>query len=221
MVGASTFTSNSGFLYSSTRNEPPPWLGHEDLVDSQGRVRGQLERAIEAAEGVGREVPGEDLVALGILDLDREGLAGELRGVRLIVAGMRDPELEPHRLTGTIDRPVGDRVDLHLVVSRVMLTGGPRSCVKPEMGKPALGRPRGDRATGSVPWRRPGSFVGNLDLAVVVGLERQCLGLDVELVLAVHLHHPPAEKLDVRPGYGLAGAGIGDEVVRPSPPAVS
>ena len=27
VFGASTFTSNSGFLYSSTRNEPPPCLG--------------------------------------------------------------------------------------------------------------------------------------------------------------------------------------------------
>ena len=75
-------------------------VGDEDLVNSERRVRGQLERAVEAAEGVGLEVPGEDLLALGILDLDREGLAGEVGGVRLVVAGVRDPELEPDRLPG-------------------------------------------------------------------------------------------------------------------------
>ena len=101
-------------------------VGNEDLIDPQRRVGGQLERAVEAPEGVGREVLGEDLVPLGIVDLDGERLAGELRGVRLIVAGARDPELEPHRRAGTIDRPVGDRVDLHLVVGGVVPADMPR-----------------------------------------------------------------------------------------------
>ncbi len=74
---------------------------------------------------------GEDLVPLGILDLDGEGLAGELRGIRLIVAGACDPELEPHRRAGTIDRPVGDRVDLHLVIRRGLAGRSAQMFVKP------------------------------------------------------------------------------------------
>ena len=31
--------------------------------------------------------------------------------------------------------------------------------------------------------------------------------------LPVDLEHPPAEEVDVGPGHGLPGAGIGDEVV--------
>ena len=38
----------------------------EDLVDAQRRVRGQLERAVEAAELVGLEVLGEDFSPLGL-----------------------------------------------------------------------------------------------------------------------------------------------------------
>ena len=186
-------------------------VGNEDLINSQRRVRGQLERAVEASEGVGREVLGEDLVPLGILDLDGEGLAGELRGIRLIVAGARDPELEPHRRAGTIDRPVGDRVDLDLVVGRIVLAEGP-DVREAQVSESALRRPRGDE-----PLVRSLRVVQlgdrDLELAVVVGLERERLGLDAELVLAVHLHHAPAEQLDVGPRNGLAGPRIGDEVV--------
>ena len=63
----------------------------DDLVDPERRVRGQLELAVEAAERVGREVLGEDLLALGILDLDGERLAGEVGGVRLVVPGAGRP----------------------------------------------------------------------------------------------------------------------------------
>ncbi len=100
-------------------------VGDEDLVDPQRRVGGQLERAVEAAEGVGLEILGEDLLPLGIVDLDGEGLAGEIRGVGLVVAGVRDPELELDRPAGAIDRPVGDRVDLHLVIGGVVPAGAP------------------------------------------------------------------------------------------------
>ena len=92
-VGASTLTSNSGFLYSSTRNLPPPWLCDEDLIDAQRGVRGQRELAVEAAVGVGGEVLLEDLFALGIVDLDREGLVGEVGGVGLVVLGMATQNL--------------------------------------------------------------------------------------------------------------------------------
>ena len=117
-------------------------VGNEDLINAQRRVGGQLERAVEAAEAVGREVLGEDLVTLGILDLDGEGLAGEVRGIRLIVARARDPELEPHRRAGTIDRPIGDRVDLDLVVGR-SVPAEPR-CSRSPGERVALRRPRGD-----------------------------------------------------------------------------
>src|SRR5208337_2212877 len=113
-----------------------------NLVNSKGRVRRQLERPIEAAEGVGLEAPGQYLLALRALNLDREGLVGEGRGVGLVVAGVRHPELEPHRLTGSVNGSVGDRVNLHLVVSRVMVTAAPDRS-EPEMGKPALRRTRG------------------------------------------------------------------------------
>ena len=118
-------------------------IGDEDLVDPQRRVGGQLERAVEAPESVGLEVAGIDLLTLGILDLDGEGAAGEIRGVRLVVAGVRDPELEPDRPAGPIDRPVGDRVDLHLVIGGVVPTGGVdvrEALVRP----PAFGRAGGD-----------------------------------------------------------------------------
>ena len=58
-------------------------------------------------------------------------LAGEIRGIRLIVAGACDPELEPHRRAGTIDRPVGDRVDLHLVIGRSLARRRVQMLVKP------------------------------------------------------------------------------------------
>ena len=60
-----------------------------------------------------------------------------------------------------------------------------------------------------------------MDLAVVVGLGAERLGLDAELVLAVDLHHAPAEELDVGLGDRLAGAGVGDEVVGLARPAAS
>ena len=41
---------------------------------------------------------------------------------------------------------------------------------------------------------------GDHDLAEVVGPERQIPGLDTVLVLALDLHHPPAEEFDIWPG---------------------
>ena len=113
-----------------------------DLVNAKGRIRRQLDRAVEAAEGVGLEVPGQDLLTLGILDLDGEGLAGEVRGVGLIVAGVGHPELEPDGLAGPIDRTVGDRDHLDLIVGRVVVLGSP-DLSEAEMRQAALGGSRG------------------------------------------------------------------------------
>ena len=79
----------------------------------------------------------EDLLALGIVDLDRERLVGEVGRVRLVVLGVPDPELELHRLLRAVDRAVGDREDLGLVVLRVVIRGyqtleKPRYASRPE-----------------------------------------------------------------------------------------
>ena len=113
-----------------------------DLVNAQSRVGGQLERPVKTAEAVGLEFLGQHLLALGIVDLDGEGLVGEVRGVGLVVAGVGHPELELHRLTGAIDGAVGDRVNLDLVVSRVLVSRH-QTWVKPKMGKPACRGPCG------------------------------------------------------------------------------
>ena len=56
--------------------------------------------------------------------------------------------------------------------------------------------------------------MGTIDLALVVGPDRERLGLHLELVLARHLDHPPAEEVQVRARDRLAGPGVGNEVVR-------
>src|SRR5208337_4825480 len=54
----------------------PAAMCDTNLVNSKGRVRRQLKRPIETAEGVGLEAPGQYLLALRVLNLNREGLVG-------------------------------------------------------------------------------------------------------------------------------------------------
>ena len=203
-LGASMLTSNSGFLYSSTRNELAPTLGMKTMINPERRVRGQLERTIESAELVGHESLGEDLFALGILDLDRETLAREFAGTRLVIASAADPELEPDGTAGTVNRPVGDGIGLDLIVGRINEPAEP-DVRESEVSEPPLGCPGGDEPLIVSPG------VGQLrqrneNLAVVVGPGLQGLRLDAVLVLAVHVEHAPAEEFDVGLGNRLAGA---------------
>ena len=113
------------------------------LILTQGRIRRQLERAVEPSELVGGELFGENFFTFGILDFNAERPTGEIGGVGLIVARACDPEFESHRRARAIDRPVGDQVDLHLVISGIALSIGP-DVREAEMGQPALGRGGGD-----------------------------------------------------------------------------
>ena len=101
-------------------------IGDEDLVDPERRIRGQFNRAVEAAECIGLEFLGQELLAFGIPNLDGEPLVGEIEGVGLIVAGMGHPELEPYRLARTIDGAIGDQINPLLVVFRVVRSAHPR-----------------------------------------------------------------------------------------------
>ena len=97
-------------------------LGLDDYaVDAQRGVGRHLPLAVEPAILVGLLRFRQDLLALGIMDFHQERPAGERRGLfRQIVLGIVDPELVLHRLVGAIDGPVGDRVDLGLVVGGVV-----------------------------------------------------------------------------------------------------
>ena len=118
-------------------------LRYEDVILTERRVRGELERSVEPSELVGGELLGENFLTLGVPDLDVERLAGEICCVGLIVARARDPELESHRRSGAIDRPIGDRVDLDLVISGIVVAVSP-DVGEAQVGQPAFGRGRGD-----------------------------------------------------------------------------
>ncbi len=182
-----------------------------ELVNAKTRIRGQLESPIETAEGIGHKLLRQHLLALRIVDLDGEGLVGKVRGLGLVVAGSGHPELEPHRLAGPIDGAIGNRVNPDLVINLVKGMASPDGR-EPKMGESSSRRP-GDAEPLVLPLGISQVVGGNEHLAEVVGAERQILGLDPELVLAINLDHPPAEELDIGPGYRLARAGIGDEVI--------
>ena len=62
-----------------------------ELVNAQGRIRRQLERPIETTEGVGHKRLRQDFLTLRIVDLDIEGLVGEVAGVRADRSGIGPP----------------------------------------------------------------------------------------------------------------------------------
>ena len=191
---------------------PPPSVQYEDVIFTQRRIRGKLERSVEPAKLVGGELLGENLLTLGVPNLDVERLAGEICCVGLIVARARDPELESYRRSGAIDRPIGDRVDLDLVIRGIVVAVGP-DVGEAQMGQPAFGRGGGDEPLEiSLRVNHVGGF--DLELSSIVGLVCESLGLDSVFVLSRHLHVAPAEEIDARACDALAGARIGDEVVR-------
>ena len=81
----------------------------QELVHAECGVVGQVELAGEAAEVVGRERFGVDLLAFGIVNLDLEGLVGEFGFVVLRRTGRgRTQNFEVHGLLRAIDGAVGD-----------------------------------------------------------------------------------------------------------------
>jgi len=80
----------------------PSTARQADPVDAEGGLVGDLELAIEAAVLVGRVGVLEDLLALGIIDLDGELLAGIRRLPFAVVLGLVGPDLEPDLLLGPI-----------------------------------------------------------------------------------------------------------------------
>ena len=193
--------------------------GARDIADGDGiapqrRVGGELERAVEAAEGVGHEPVRVDLVPLGIVDLQVERPAGELGGVGLVVLRAGDPDLELDRPAGAVDRPVGDgeggrRPTIGLAPVRIPDI---RESVE---GEAAVGRPgRHDPLIGGLA-RRDGRQP-HLRLAVAVGRQRHAPGVDAELVPTLDAEPAPAEPLDPGARDGPAVPGVGDELVDPA-----
>ena len=99
-VGASTVTSNSGFLVFLDAETAAAVVHHKQLIHAQRGIGRQIEIAFHAAVVVGGERLSSKLFPLGILDFDVESLIGEFRFVVLIVLGMANPKFEMHFLPG-------------------------------------------------------------------------------------------------------------------------
>ena len=91
LVGAVDVHLELGLLVLLDPERAAASIGNEDVIDPERRVGRQLERAVEAAELVGREVLGEDFFTLGIVDLDVERLAGEIGRRRADRSGRARP----------------------------------------------------------------------------------------------------------------------------------
>ena len=96
LVGASTVTSNSGFLYSSTRNEPPPCVGHEDLINPSIASEGSSNEPSKPPNASAVNSLAKTLSPLGFW-ISTVKLGRRTPSVPLIIAGTGDPELEPNR----------------------------------------------------------------------------------------------------------------------------
>ena len=148
-----------------------------------------------------------DFIAPRIRDLQLERLSGKARPVGVVLR-LADPELELHRLAGTVDGPIGDREDLDRVILLVVVVPVP-GIGKAQKGQSPCAGLGGDE---------PGVIVAILrrideHLACRVAVIGRAGRFDLCFTAAGRLH-VIAEQLDVDARQWLARHGVGHVVVR-------
>ena len=133
-----------GLLVLFDAEAPPAVIDDEQLVNAQRRSLGERDFAVEPTEFVGRIFLFEELFSFGVVDLYRESPVAERRRIGLVVFGMLDPELELDGLAGPVDRTVGDRKHLRLVVFGVVVIVVPDPR-KTQVGEAAVTRASDDQ----------------------------------------------------------------------------
>ena len=97
-------------------NQQVGLLGNDaDVVVAQVGVIGQIQFTVEPAPGVGGELAFQQFLVAGIGDTNRHLPSGIHALLVLVVTRLTNPELEPHGLTGPVDRPIGDHEDTGVV----------------------------------------------------------------------------------------------------------